>query len=392
MASIRKHPNSPFWFACFRDSNGTRTTRSTKTRDRNQALKMAVEWELAAERAAKGHLIEAQARNVINSILEHSGQEAITFYKTKDWLTEWLKDKSLSREATTTAKYKPVIERFLKHLGPRAKMGLAHIKPADIRSFRDLLHCEGRAASTVNQIIAKVLSAPLNKAVRLGYIPINPCASVEPLKKEEAEAGVFTLEQMKALLDAAPSQDWRGLILAGFFTGQRLRDLADLIWKQVDLPKRMIFINSQKKTKVGVAIPIHEDLLAHLLKFPSPDDEDAPVFSSLHGKAGGGKSGLSEAFKRIMVKSGIALKKRLEAGGDAGRGRNELSFDSLRHSFNSVLANAGISQEIRQKLTGHRDSNTNKIYTHFDFPSLEGAVRAVPSLGRKNGKARPESE
>ena len=141
---------------------------------------------------------------------------------------------------------------------------------------------------------------------------------------------------------------------------------------------------------MGVAIPIHEDLLTHLLEFPSSDDENAPVFPSLHGKAGGGKSGLSEAFKRIMVKSGITLKKRLEAGGDAGRGRNELSFHSLRHSFNSVLANAGISQEIRQKLTGHRDSNTNKIYTHLDFPALEAAVQAVPSLVNKNVK--PDAE
>ncbi len=380
MASIRKHPSSPFWFACFRDSNGIRTTRSTKTRERQQALKMAIEWEAAALKAAKGHLTEAQARNVISSILEHSGHEPITFYRTKDWLTEWLKDKQLSRESATAAKYQPVIERFLKHLGPRAKQGLAHLKPADIRSFRDLLSNEGRAATTVNQIIAKVLSAPLNKAVRLGYIPVNPCVSIEPLKETDTEAGVFTLDQIRDLLGAAPSDDWRGLILAGFYTGQRLRDLADLQWKQLDLPKRMIFIDRQKKTKVGVAIPIHEDLLAHLLNLPTPDDGEAPVFLSLHGKAGGGRSGLSEAFKRIMVKAKIPLRKRLEAVGEVGRGRNELSFHSLRHSFNSAMANAGVAQEIRQKLTGHRNADTNKLYTHLDFPALEAAVRAVPSI------------
>jgi hypothetical protein len=30
MASLRKHPSSPFWIACFRDSNGSRTTRDHK--------------------------------------------------------------------------------------------------------------------------------------------------------------------------------------------------------------------------------------------------------------------------------------------------------------------------------------------------------------------------
>jgi integrase len=265
---------------------------------------MAIEWQSAAVKASAGRLTEAQARAVLNSIMEHAGQEPITFYKTRDWLNQWLEDMRLTREPSTNAKYKQVIDRFLDHLGPRANKGLAHIGPAEIRSFRDHLQREGRAASTVNQIISKVLSSPLAKAVRLGYIPLNPCAAVGPLKETSSEASVFTLEQLRSLVDNAPSPDWRGMILAGFFTGQRLRDLADLSWSQVDLPKQMIFIESQRKTKASVAIPIHQDLLSHLLQLAAPDDPKSAVFPSIYGKAGSGKSGLSEAFKRIMVKGG----------------------------------------------------------------------------------------
>ena len=56
------------------------------------------------------------------------------------------------------------------------------------------------------------------------------------------------------------------------------------------------------------------------------------------------------SFKRIMERAGI------EAGvGPTKERRNvsKLSFHSLRHSFNSALANAGIPPEIRQLLTGH---------------------------------------
>jgi integrase len=385
MASVRKHPKSNFWSACFRDSNGIRTTRSTKTADKRLALKTALAWEDAASKAGSGRLIEAQARAVVNSIMEHAGHEAITFYKTRDWLNEWLEDKSVSREASTTAKYKQVVDRFLNHLGQRANQGLAHVTPSDIRSFRDLLHEEGRAASTVNQIIAKVLSASFAKACRLGYIPTNPCAAVEPLKKITTEASVFTIQQVKQMLGACPSMEWRGFILAGFFTGQRLRDLADLIWEQVDLEKRMIFIAAQNKGGAGVAIPIHKDLYDQLLQFETSVDPKAPVFPSLFQKAGGGRSGVSEAFKRIMVRARIVIEKRLESGGGVGRGRNKLSFHSLRHSFNSAMANAGVSQEIRQKLTGHRDIDSNKLYTHLDFPALEAAVKLVPSIGDVNG-------
>ena len=71
---------------------------------------------------------------------------------------------------------------------------------------------------------------------------------------------------------------------------------------------------------------------------------------------------MSEAFKRIMVKAGIPIEKRLEAAGGIGRGRNKLSFHSFRHSLNSAMANAGVTREIRQKLLGHRDADTNKVY------------------------------
>jgi integrase len=256
-----------------------------------------------------------------------------------------------------------------------------------MRNFRDLLQNEGRAARTVNQILSKVLSAPMARAVSLGYIQVNPCKAVQPLRETRTEAGIFTLEQIASLIKAAPSDDWRGLILAGFYTGQRLRDLADLIWGQIDLAKKMIFW-TQGKTSAGVAIPIHPDLLDHLLELAVPDNPKLPVFPSIHGKAGGGRSGLSEAFKRIMIKANIPLTKRLESAGGVGRGRNDLSFHSLRHSFNTAMANAGISQEIRQKLTGHRDTDTNKLYTHFDFPALKAAVHAVPSINATTKKQR----
>lgn len=341
---------------------------------------MAVEWESAAKKAASGRLTEAQARAVINSIMEHAGQDAITFYKTLDWFQEWLLDKRNSRESTTVTKYEQVVDRFLKFLGKKADSGLGNLKTSDIRAFRDLLASEGRAASTVNDLITKVLAAPLTKAVRLGYIPLNPCAAVEPLKEDETEASVFTLKQVKALVAVAPSSDWKGLILAGFYTGQRLGDLARLTWAQVDLTNEMILIHKQEKTGVGVAIPIHADLLEHILGLPAHDKPNAPVFPELYDMAGGGRSGLSETFKRTMVKAGIKVEKRLQAAGPAGRGRNSLSFHSLRHSFTSALANAGIPEEVRQKLTGHRDKGSHKIYTHLDFPSLQAAIKTVPSI------------
>ncbi len=273
----------------------------------DHALKMAVEWDSAARRAGQGKLTEAQARAVINSILEHSGQESIVFYKTRDWLNEWISDKRLSSEAGTVEKYAPVVRRFLEHIGGKADAGLGSITPANIRSFRDALHGEGRSANTVNQIISKVLSAPFSKAVRLGYVPLNPCRAVEALKPTRAEAGTFSVAQIGELLDATVLPDWRGLILAGFYTGQRLGDLAALKWSQVDLPNRMMYFK-QKKGGAGVAVPIHPDLLVHLQSLRAPVEMHEPVFPSLYGKA---ESSLLFVAADVIDLSGRKVRRRV---------------------------------------------------------------------------------
>jgi integrase len=105
----------------------------------------------------------------------------------------------------------------------------------------------------------------------------------------------------------------------------------------------------------------------------------APMFPSLAGKAGSGKSGLSMQFKRIMERARIKGRLLRDATG-AGRSQSSLSFHSLRHSFNSALANAGVAQEIRQKLTGHASTQMNEVYTHRELEPLRTAIETLPGL------------
>ncbi|MBT4902838.1 MAG: tyrosine-type recombinase/integrase [Rhodospirillaceae bacterium] len=59
---------------------------------------------------------------------------------------------------------------------------------------------------------------------------------------------------------------------------------------------------------------------------------------------------------------------------------NRLSFHSLRHSFNSMLANKGIAGEVRQQLTGHSSDAMNQKYTHLGLERLREAVSVIPNL------------
>ena len=59
------------------------------------------------------------------------------------------------------------------------------------------------------------------------------------------------------------------------------------------------------------------------------------------------------------------------------------TFHSLRHSFNSALANAGVTEEIRMKLTGHSSKAMNTRYTHLEVSTLKSAMTSLPLFGAK---------
>lgn len=379
MPALHKRPESPYWVASYQDASGRWLKKSTKTKERTLALKLALEWERACKAGRAGRLVEAQCRKVLSEIHEHSNGAPLLFHTCRDWFSEWLAGKTGATTARTIAKYQQVSDDFLQYLGERADLPLNAVSQRDVRGFRDFLSAAGHSPSTVNQTIRKVLSGPFLAAQRNGFIPINPCSSVDALKDDgDKEKDVFTPAQIISLLDTAEG-DWKGLILAGYFTGLRLKDITEMRWDALDLETGLLQLKAAK-TGGRLTIPLAPEL-KDWLKLQPRGIGRAPVFPTLAGKSGAGKSGLSMQFKRIMDKAGVkgrVLRERQENG--AGRTQSSLSFHSLRHSFNSALANAGVSQEIRQKLTGHASAAMNAKYTHLEIEGLRAAVDSLPTL------------
>jgi integrase len=390
MASITKDahqpPKSPFWIACFNGigTNGKirRLKRSTKTTDRKLARKLADEWEQLEKLAGTGRLTESHCRKVIAQLYERTVGEPLHFRTAREHLAEWVESKKNETELRTYSKYRQIVDEFLAHVGVKADRLLREITPTDIRSWRDALKRKGLAAPTVNDAI-KTLRMPFKAAHDAGYIEINPCTrnSVRPVKDEARNVSkdVFTPKQLAALIDAAPSEDWKGAILCGYYTGLRLRDIADLQWGAINEQSHTITVTT-RKTRKDVAVPIHPHF-AIWLKKQTRGIGKAPVFPTLAGKAGSGKSGLSMQFKRIMERAKIKGRLLRNATG-AGRSQSSLTFHSLRHSFNAALANAGVGVEMRQELIGHSSLEMNRLYTHPDIEVKRQAVALLPMIPR----------
>jgi len=384
MPSLWKREKSPFWFCCYTNADGQRCKKTTKQDDRGKAWEVCLSIERAERFAKAGTLTEQAVKKILSETLERTTGEPLNSFTAGDWLNEWIAGKKGVSTERTLLKYRQIVDEFSTHLGQRARLNLSAISSRDVRAFRDSLTKAGHSPVTVNGAV-KVLAVPFNVAWRLGHISMNPCAGVESLRDDaDTEKDVFTPEQVRHLIDAA-SGDWQGVILAAYFTGLRLRDVVDLKWEAINLDKGLLRVKTSKTGKM-LLLPIHADLVAWLKK-QTRGIGKAAIFPSLTGKTGGGKSGLSMAFRRIMETAGIKgrmLRARSENG--AGRTQSSLSFHSLRHSFNSAMANAGVSQEIRQKLTGHASAEMNKIYTHHELEPLRAAITAIPGLHNKPGK------
>jgi integrase len=363
--------------------------KSTKQKDRKNAWEVCLGWVKVADLARQGVLTEVQARRVVSEILERTSGEPLNSASTQDFLTQWIASKKVSKAKGTAVRYEGVLENFLKHLGTkRAKLNLTAITPADIQSFRDAEIATGKAESTANFSL-KTLRSVFGAARRQGLLTHNPAEAVDALAAEQERREAFSLQQLKELLRVTAGTEWEGMILLGFCTGARLGDCAAMAWSNVDLNHRLLRYvpgkTNRGKGRKGLEVPLLPDLEKYLLHQAAVDSPQGNLFPQLAKKTVTGNTGLSNTFSRLMAEAGIESGRGEEKHGK-GRQFCKLGFHSLRHTCNSMMANAGVTVELRREILGHASDAMNARYTHHDQTRLRTAINALPSVRDRTPK------
>jgi integrase len=390
MSSLRRDARnrSPYWFACFTLPDGRRTTRSTGVTDKRAAQRIANEMEDTARAGAAGTLNESGARTAmrtIGDIYRMATAAALPGATVGDYLNGWLKAKDLSAGESTAARYASVIVQFMAHLGPKARQPITCITKADVASYRDAL--AGRVAVGTANLSLKILRVAFGQAVKDGLVDANEAAKVDVLKRrrDDVERRAFTLPELRRILEAADAE-WRGMILAGLYTGQRLGDLAGLTWQNVDLQRAEIrFVTT--KTGRQMILPMAPALLRYVESLPSSDDPAAPLFPRANTVVcQQGRTGtLSNQFYSILVAAGMAKKRSHKAEPD-GKGRstkrtqNEVSFHCLRHTATSLLKAAGAGESVAMEFIGHDSASISRNYTHLAPEAMQSAANQMPDI------------
>lgn len=377
MASVIKRKKSQFWIACYTDRDGRQLKRSTKTTERSQALQIALELERVEKRAMAGAVTTMQLRKVLSDVSEKITGDSLQVQSVEEYLQDWLQGITARNAQATRLRYEKTVSLFLEVLAGKAKKPITSVTPKEIDDFLTCRLKSGVAPKTAI-IDLKTLNTAFRRAEAYGIILKNPVPAVRLPKENCSERDIFTHEEVQKLLDAAPSLEWQTLILLGFLIGARLSDCVHLKWENVH-PQQGVIIYHQRKTGKKVTVPMHFHIIEHF-NYLSTFGTSGFLCPKLATKVSGGKHGLSEGFKRIMKQAG------LDPMTGAGKGIRQFSkrtFHSLRHSFNSVLANAGVSEEVRMKLTGHSSKAMNTRYTHLEINTLKNAMTALPLFRAK---------
>ena len=344
-------------------------------------MSIALEYERAEKLASEGNLIESQARKVISEITERYGGHKMANPTIDQYLHDWLETlETRGNSNATQTRYGGVVEEFLKIISVKRKFCLTALTADIIEKYMNQRRKNGCSPTTI-RTDTKILRAAFSRARKKGLLQNNPAEQVDLPAGSPISRGTFTPAEVEMLISAAEGE-WPDLIMIGYFTGQRLNDLCNLKWSAIDLQKQTITFQTQK-TNSTVVVPIHQELLTTLEALASCDTAQEFVLPHMAGLGVGGRHGLSEGFKRIVVKAGLDLG-IVQGGGK--RMISKRSFHALRHSFISALANANVSSELRMKLAGHKSEKIHSGYTHLELTALKAAMDLHPGLKGKTNE------
>jgi integrase len=386
MASLRRFPRSPYWFACYAGPDGRRRQCSTKETDKKRAMKIAERFEGVSAIASQGLLTAKHARKILGEIYEISNRESLPSDTIGEFFPRWLASVKVQCSPKTYQRYCGVVERFLKWLGPRQALGIQHLTSVDLVRFRDYLARE-HSPSSVNLSLG-ALQAGLSRAFDDRLVDVNEAARVPRLEdnlQNKQERRAFTDAELRAVLNVA-DQEWKGMILCGAYTGMRLGDVSLLRWENIDLAAAELRFKTEKTSREMV-IPIADPLHRYLIDIAGNDTPRAPLFpkafATRHRDIPTGT--LSNQFYRLMTAAGVVEKrtnKKQKTGlGRSGRRKSGgLGFHCLRHTATTLLKRAGASDVVAREIIGHETAAISRTYSHIDTATLRTAIDKMPDL------------
>ena len=336
---ITKNTKSKFYQVVY-FRNGKRTTVSTKTTNKEKALKFLESFSPSEQIVTKPKPISITLEN---------------FYK------EYLKHSELSKSKHSIGCIKLSFNKFIEFAG-ETNLNQINIKLIDRFLTFTFNRTEYSAA-----LYYRTLKSAFSTAEKWEYISSNPFKRIKAPKTPVKIPIFISKEELEIILKHTEGEYLKNLFTFAFHTGMRLAEITNMKWDWIDLKNKSIKIQNDDsfttKSKADRIIPMNETILNILSQHNNNIhhlENDYIFYRSIGAKLNG--DFVSKQFKKSVRRA------KLNDG---------IHFHTLRHSFASSLVQKSVPLYFIKELLGHSSITTTEIYSHVKKEDLSNAVNML---------------
>lgn len=238
-----------------------------------------------------------------------------------------------------------------------------------------------------------ILRGAMSQAVNNGLIGSNPTANTKPPRKQKKEIQPLSAEQVLRFLRTAESDRLYAAFRLEFMTGLRLGELLALSWEDIDLSQHLIRVKrtllrvreygetgrktrltyqEPKTAKARRTLPLPIEVTAVLEAHRATQDYERHVLGEAYNDnrlvfccedgSPMDPRNFTRRWERLLKTAGLP----------------HVRFHDARHTFATMLLEAGEDSKIVQELLGHSEiSVTLDIYSHVGIGLRRTAVNRL---------------
>jgi site-specific recombinase XerD len=290
-----------------------------------------------------------------------------------DALASFLLDKQAgNRTPKTIAYYRFELERFVIFCQAAGALTLAEVTADLVRQY--VVALQARKLKSRSQHAAlRATKAFFNWCVAQGFLAVSPQQNVAMPKQSQDLPRVLSVEEVKALLEAATTSRDKAVVLGLLNTGCRAAEFCALNIGDVNLRTGAVLVRhgkGQKAREVYLDRGAQRALQRYLFSRPAYGVGDPLWVSSRAATEDGTRltvSGLQQILKRLGERAGVTV-----------------SPHDFRRTFATWCHREGMSLETIRILMGHSDYSILKKYLALQPEDLRSAHQAA-ALSAKLG-------
>ena len=301
-----------------------------------------------------------------------------------NYMQQWLATKSMNVAARTLHNYKKDTARIDQRY---MKKRVATLRKRDIQAITK--NVKTKAGDRSAFMVHGLLRNALNEAVRDGILPSNPVLLVKAPKYKPKRADVWTASEVESFVTCGSDRRIYPALYLALSMGLRRGEIVGLKWSDLDggtihvqrsvndKGEESHYLQEPKSERSIRTLAVPADAVAVLAKHRERLHKEGKLCDLMFPTRCIAPTGVDEAQAMLMRPENLnrALRRICEE-----LGIRRITVHELRHTYASMMINAGVNAvELAYLLGHHSPAFTMKTYAHL-FRKKEQQAKAAPTL------------